>query len=154
MSFTATEKSKILYYLGYSGFEDDGAAIRAINSLDSHESFMGPMVREILDKLSLIDKDIMETRPLAKAIKDGSIELRAHYTMDHLWRMGRQMVSRLARWTKIQVSGDVFSAGGTERGTDGQFMSGDPSERRINPASGVPSLGDIGDHVPGSGYWK
>ncbi len=152
MSFSPTEKSRILFYLGYSGFEDDGPAMRAINSLDSHEAFMGPVIRDTLDKLALVDKDIMETRPLAKAIKDGSIELRAHYTMDHLWRMGRQLVSRLSRWTKIQVSGDVFGAGGSERGDN--FYSGDPSEKRIDSSRGVPSLGDLGDHVSGSGYWK
>lgn len=153
MSFTPAEKTQILFFLGYSGFEDDGPAMRAVNSLDAKEATMGPIVRDVLDKLGRIDKQIMETIPLAKVIQDGSIQLRAHYTMDHLWRMGRHLVSRLARFTKIQVSGDVFSTGGSERGGDG-FYSGDPSERRINPAQGVPTLGDIGDHVPGSGYFK
>ncbi len=153
MAFTATEKGQILFYLGYSGFEDDGPAMRAVNSMDGREATMGPMIRDILDKLSLIDRQIQETTPLAKAIRDGSIELRAHYTMEHLWRMGRQQVSRLARWTKISISGDVFSTGGNERSGDG-FYSGDPSERRINASQGVPTLGELGDHVPGSGYWK
>ncbi len=152
MSFTQTEKSRILFYLGYSGFEDDGPAIRAINSLDSHETFMGPIVREILDKISVVQKDIQDTRPLAKAISTGGVETRAHYTLDHLWRLGRSYVTQLARWTKIQVGGDVFSAGGSERGD--RFYSGDPSERRIDSSQGVPALGDVGAHVPGSGYWK
>lgn len=152
MAFTATEKARILFYLGYSGFEDDGPAMRGVNSLDNKETTMGPIVRDILDKLEQIDAQVMQTVPLAKAIKDGSIELRAHYTIDHLWRMGRSLVSRLARFTKISISGDVFGVGGSERG--GDFYSGDPSERRINPSQGVPSLGEYGDHVPGSGYWK
>lgn len=152
MAFTPAEKGKILFYLGYSGFEDDGPAMRACNSLDSKEATMGQIIRDILSKLEEIDCQVMETTPLAKAIQDGSIQLRAHYTLDHLWRMGRSLVTRLARWTKIQVSGDVFSTGGTERGEG--FFSGDPSERRINPSQGVPTLGDFGDHVPGSGYFK
>lgn len=142
MAFQPQEKARILFYLGYSGFEDDGPAMRAINSLDSLEASMGPIVRDLLDKLNQIDLDIMETRPLAKAIKDGSIELRAHYTIGHLWQMGRQYVSRLARWTKIRVSGDVFGIGGDERSD--YFYSGDPSEHRINPSLGMPSTGNFG----------
>jgi hypothetical protein len=142
MAFTDTEKAQLLFFLGYSGFEDDGPAIRAINGLDSKEPTMGPIVRDILDKLARIDCEIMETIPLAQAIKDGSIELRAHYTIQHLWNMGRQLVSRLARFTKIQVSGDVFGPGGNER--DGQgFFSGDPSEHRVNPEMGLPTTGSF-----------
>lgn len=152
MAFTAEERANMLFYLGFSGFEDDGPAMRALNSLDSKEATMGPIVRQCLDRLQLIDRQIQETMPLAKAIKVGAEELRAHYTMDHLWRMGRSQVTRLARWTKIQINGDVFGVGGNERG--GDFYSGDPSERRINPSQGVPTLGEFGDHVPGSGYWK
>ncbi len=149
MAFTASEKAKILFYLGYSGFEDAGDAMRAINSMDSKESTMGPMIRSILDKLEKIDQQIMETMPLAKAIKDGSIELRAHYTIDHLWRMGRQLVSRLARWTKISVSGDVFSTGGSERSDD--FQGTDPNGRSSGISQSLPSCGNS---VPGSGYFK
>ena len=150
--FTPIEKSNILFYLGYSGFEDDGPAIRAINSLDNFEATMGPIIRQILEQLAQVDRDIFAIRPLAKAVQDGSIELRANYTLDVLWRLGRSYVTRLARWTKIQVGGDVFSSGGSERGD--RFYTGDPSEKRIDPSQGVPALGDLGAHVPGSGYWK
>jgi hypothetical protein len=145
MPFTPIEKANILFFLGYSGFEDDGPAMRAINSLDNFEKTMGPIIRDLLDKLAQVDRDIHETRPLAKAVKDGSIELRAHYTLSHLWNLGRSYVTRMARWTKIQAVGDVFGSGGSERGE--RFYSGDSSQ-------GVPALGDIGAHIPGSGYWK
>lgn len=149
MAFSAAEKARILFYLGYSGFEDDGPAMRAVNSMDSKEATMGPMIRDILDKLEQIDLQIMETMPLAKAIQDGTIQLRAHYTMDHLWRMGRQLVSRMARWTKISVSGDVYSTGGSERSDD--FQGADPNGRRSQGISqSLPSCGG----VPGSNYFK
>lgn len=141
MAFTAEEKSNILFYLGYSGFEDDGPAIRAINGLDGHETTMGPIVRDLLAKLRVVDEDIHATRPLAKAIDTGGVKPRAHYTLDHLWKLGRSYVTRLSRWTKIMVGGDVFSAGGSER--DSSFYSGDPSEHRINPNVGMPTRGDF-----------
>ena len=149
MAFTAEEKAKILFYLGYSGFEDDGPAMRALNSLDNKEKVMGPIIRETLDRLAQVDRDIFDTRPLAKAIKVGAEELRAHYTLAHLWQLGRQYVTRLARWTKIQVCGDVFGSGGTERGGE-SFFSGDPSEKRINPTIGMPTTGSFGGGRKGS----
>lgn len=143
MAFTRAEKFRMLFYLGYSGFEDDGPAIRAINGLDAHEADMGEIIREILDKLRAIDEQIVQTMPLAKAISTGGVEPRAHYTLDHLWRLGRSQVMRLARFTKIMVAGDVFSQAGSERDA-AMFYSGDPSEKRINPAEGMPTLGDFG----------
>jgi len=142
VAFTPAEKAAILFYLGYSGFEDDGPAMRAVNSLDSKESTMGPFVRDTLDKLRVMDEEIFATRPLAKATQDGSIQLRVHYTMAHLVNMARQYVTRLARWTKIAVQGDVFGQG-SERLTGAEFYSGDPSEHRINPDVGAPTLGDF-----------
>lgn len=137
MAFTDTEKMNILFYLGYSGFEDDGPAIRALNSLDSRETKMGPIIRDLLDKLEQVDRDIHATRPLAEAISTGGVELRANYTLEHLWRVGRSYVVRLARWTKIMISGDVFSTGGSERST--LFYSGDPSEKRVDSSVGMPT---------------
>ena len=136
--FTPIEKSKILFYLGYSGFEDDGPAMRAINSLDAKEVTMGPIVRDLLDKLEQVDNDIHATRQLAEAISTGGVELRANYTLSHHWQLGRSYVTRLARWTKIMVAGDVFSTGGSERST--LFYSGDPSERRVDAQYGVPMV--------------
>lgn len=149
MAFTQAEKAKLLFYLGYSGFEDDGPAIRAINGLDSHEKFMGPIIRDLLDKLNQVDIDIHASRPLAKAISTGGVETRAHYTLDHLWRLGRSYVVRLGRFTKIMISGDVFGTGGSERSS--LFYSGDPSEKRINPDVGMPTIGDFGSSLDGSG---
>lgn len=135
MALSAQEKARVLFFLGYSIFEDDGPAVRSLNSLDSKplaESF----IRPILDKLEKIDADIFATRPIAMAISDGALELRAHYTFAHLSRLGRQQVSRLASFTKISIASDVFSRGS---GADpASFYSGDPSESRLGP-NGVPT---------------
>lgn len=143
MAFTQDEKSKILFYLGYSGFEDDGPAIRSINGLDAHETFMGTIVRDCLVQLAAIDQQIIETMPLAKAISTGGVQPRAHYTLDHLWRLGRQQVTRLSRWIKIWPGGDVFS---TSVEASASFYSGDPSEKRLDPNSGMPTV------TSGTGY--
>lgn len=136
MAFSVSEKAYLLFYLGYSGFEDDGPAQRAINSLDSQEIRMGPIIRDHLEKLQVIDKEIFETIPLASAIEDGSIKVRAHYTLNHLCKVARQYVTRLSRWTKIQIGDDVFAPGGPRVG----FYSGDPSEHRVDGTSGVPQI--------------
>lgn len=129
MSFTPTEKSKILFYLGYSMFEDNGPAMRAINSLDSKEAIAGPVIRDLLLKLDDVAREIHETIPLASAVQDGSITVRAHYTLDHLWRLGRSYVNQLARFMKVSIDGDVFSSSSNAR-DKGEFYSDDPSEKR------------------------
>lgn len=130
MAFSAEEKTRILFFLGYSVFEDDGPAVRSLNSLDSKEAAAGPIVRDLLSKLNDVDGEIHETMPLAAAVEDGSIKVRAHYTLDHLRRLGRSYVNRLARFLKISISGDVFSS--TSNASDnGEFYAGDPSEKRF-----------------------
>lgn len=138
MAFSAEEKTKILFYLGYSVFEDDGPAQRAINSLDSKESVGGFIIRDLLDKLDDVRDQVTQTIALSKAIRDGSIELRVHYTLDHLWKLGRHYVVQLARYIKVYISGDVFSTGTNARDAK-SFYSGDPSENRIDPYLGVPT---------------
>lgn len=129
MAFSADEKTRMLFYLGYSVFEDDGAAIRAINGLDRFESTAGFIIRDILAQLANIDAQILTTIPLSMAVEDGSIKTRSHYTLAHLRALGRQYVERLARYTKISISGDVFSSGTNARNA-AEFYAGDPSERR------------------------
>jgi hypothetical protein len=131
VSFTSIEKTRILFFLGYSVFEDNGPAMRAINSLDSKEANAGFIIRDQLQKIDDVRTQIHQTMPLAKAIKDGSIELRAHYTLALLQKMGRDYVGQLATFTKISVFSDIFSAGGAARDPE-SFYSGDPSEPRIS----------------------
>ena len=137
MAFTVAEKAYLMFYLGYSGYEDDGPAQRSINSLDSQEARMGPIIREHLDYLRKIDREILESLPLASAIEDGSIKIRAHYTLAHLRAVGKQYVRRLATWTKVAIGEDVFSSGSTSA----NFYSGDPSENRVDAVLGVPTIG-------------
>lgn len=143
MPFSSEEKTKILFYLGYSVYEDDGPAMRSINSLDSVESRAGSIIRDLIAKIEKVDCEIQETTILAQAIKDGSIELRAHYTLEHLWRVGRSHVARLASFIKVSIFSDVFGPGDRPR-EPATFYSQDPSEHRIDPSSGVPMLGSGG----------
>ena len=113
-----------MFYLGYSIFEDSGDVMRAINSLDSKEALAGPIIRDLLSKLDDVDREIHETMPLAAAVEDGSVKVRAHYTLDHLRRMGRAYVHRLARFLKVTIDGDVFGSGSDIS------LSRDPSEPR------------------------
>jgi hypothetical protein len=124
VAFSPPERTKLLFYLGYSIFEDSGDVMRAINSLDSKEELAGPIIRDLLLKLEDIDREIHETMTLAAAVEDGSIKVRAHYTLDHLRRMGRGYVHRLARFLKVQIDGDVFGSGSDVS------LSRDPSEPR------------------------
>lgn len=130
MAFTPAEKTKILYFLGYSVFEDDGPAMRAINSLDSKEAVAGPIVRDLLTKLDDIRREIHDSIPLASAIEEGSIKIRAHYTLQHLRQMGKQYVNELARFLKISIDGDIFSSHSNSSDKN-EFYAGDPSERRF-----------------------
>lgn len=130
MAFTAVEKTRILYFLGYSVFEDDGPAMRAINSLDSREAVAGPIVRDLLTKLDDIRREIHESIPLAAAIEDGSVKVRAHYTLQHLRQLGKQYVNELARFLKISIDGDIFSSS-SNASDKNSFYAGDPSEKRF-----------------------
>lgn len=130
MSFSQQEKARILFYLGYSLFEDNGPAMRALNSLDAKEAFGGFIIRDLLDKIDQVRTQVHQTMPLAKAIKDGSIELRSHYTLDHLWRMGRSYVAQLATYVKVSICSDIFSSGGAARDAS-SFYSDDPAEDRF-----------------------
>ena len=130
MPYTAQEKAKILFYLGYSQFEDDGPAMRAVNSLDAKEAVAGTIIRDLLNRLDNVRDQIDTTIPLGKAISDGSIQVRAHYTLSHICKIGRIYVNQLARFTKIAVYGNVFSSG-SDASDPGSFYAGDPSENRF-----------------------
>ncbi len=103
------ERLDVLFYAGYSAFEDDGPAVRAVNSVESHPE-MAPRIRLILDELRDVDRQISEVKPLAKAVKDGKIELRAAYSLDVLRDLGRQAVTRLCLFLAIRRKNDVFSS--------------------------------------------
>lgn len=129
MAFTAQEKALCFFYLGYSGFEDDGPARRAIDSMDAKESTFRPIVKPILDELQALDREIGKVKALTKAIEDGSVKIRAHYTIEQLWRLGTQQVGRLSGFLKVAVKHNVFSSS-IPYASDG-FYSGDPSENRL-----------------------
>lgn len=129
------EKAQALQYLGYSVFETNSAEIRAFNSLDNYP-LAGDFIRPILAKIEQIDDDLHAARPLALAIEDGSVKLRAHYTIDNLCKLGRIQVARLARFMKVAIFDDYFSTGRSARNAgDTTFQATDPSEPRI---SGMP----------------
>lgn len=138
MAFADIEKTKILFYLGYSVFEDDGPAVRAINGLDAKEARIGWLIRDLLEKMDDLRVQVHKTIPLSKAIEDDKIKLRAHYTLDHIWRIGRGYVNQLANICKVAVVSQIFAASSLVNDPSG-FYSGDPSEPRINPTLGVPT---------------
>lgn len=131
---TELEKTKCLFYLGYSIFEDNGPAMRALSSLDA-KPLAGVFIRPILAELERIDCQVKEVAVLAKAIADGSVQVRAHYTLSVLYKMGRTQVGRLATLIKVSVFSDVFSRG--MGGNFSEFYSGDPSEPRIDQQLGT-----------------
>lgn len=130
MAFSSTEKAQMLFYLGYSIFEDDGPAVRALNSLDAKDPPAGTVIRPIIAMLVQIDQAMAQIIPLTLAIEDGSVKIRAHYAIDQQRRLGKQQVARLAAFTKIAVAYDMFSDT-LPRKLDG-FFSGDPSENRVD----------------------
>jgi hypothetical protein len=133
---TDFEKTQALFFLGYSVFEDDGPAIRAFNSLPS-QPLAGDFIRPMLSQIETLRCEIFSIRPLTKAIQDGAIQLRAHYTFKVLCAMGRQLVGQLSSITKVSIFSDIFGRG---RGVDAaSFYSGDPSEHRIDPQLGMPT---------------
>ncbi len=134
---TDFEKTKVLFYLGYSIFEDDGPAIRALNSLAS-KPLAGDFIRPLLDDLDKVEQEIRNLAPIAKAIAAGAIQMRVHYSRDYWLREGRRLVGRLSSFTKISIFSDVFSSGAGHRPET--FYSGDPSQRRIDPSLGVPTI--------------
>lgn len=110
MAFTDEEKTRILHYLGYSVFESDSIAVRAVNGLDAYESKIGFIVRDILNKIAYVESEVYGTIPLSKAITDGAIQLRAHYALSHLWRLARAYVVQLSTMLKVPVCSDIFNS--------------------------------------------
>jgi hypothetical protein len=131
------EKAKVLKYLGYSIFEDDGPAVRAINSLAS-KPLAGDFIRPMLDDLDKVECEIRGLAPIALAISTGAVQTRVHYAKSYWLREGRRIVGNLSSFIKVSVFSDVFSSGaGRDPAT---FYSGDPSEHRIDMINGVPTV--------------
>ena len=105
----ATQKAKVLFYLGYSILEDNGPAIRALNSLDTRPE-ADPIILAELVNCEEADAAIRKVRTIALAIQDGAIQLRGHYSLSALQALGRQATGRLASFTKIPIDHDVFSS--------------------------------------------
>lgn len=128
---TDFEKAQCLIFLGYSIFETNSAEIRAFNSLDNYPA-AGDFIRPLIARIQQIDEEIMDAIPLAKAIKVGAEQLRVHYTIENLQRIGRIQVQRLAKVVKVKVYDDYFaSAGRANNSGDSTFHTDDPSENRF-----------------------
>lgn len=139
---TDFEKAKVLFYLGYSIFEDDGPAVRALNSLVS-KPLAGDFIRPLIEDLGKVDQELRDLAPIAVAISTGGVQTRVQYSREFWLKEGRRHVGRLSSFTKISIFSDVFSSGAGHRPES--FYSGDPSERRIDPTMGVPTI-DSGGH--------
>lgn len=138
MSFSDAEKAQLLFALGRSVFEDDGPAMRAINSLDSKEALARPVLSPILDELTSIDAQISDAKIRLMAVEDGSTKIDAAREIQMLRSLGRQAVGRISRWLKVSVprNCDIYSASLP----DDDFYAGDPSEARFDNSLGAPTL--------------
>lgn len=126
MALTTDEKTRVRYYLGYSVFENDGPAERALNSIDSYEG-ADVIIRGDLDELVAIDAQFKKLRPISLAVQVGAEQLRAHYTLGVMRSVGRQVVGRIASFLSIPVKRDVFA-----EGAPGTIDSGDPNGAEPN----------------------
>lgn len=110
MALTATQKAEIRFYCGYSVLDASGSIARAVDGLDTNEAAATLVIGE-LENCRRIDAQLREVGVLAKAIRDGAIELRGHYTLGVLQAQGRQAATRIARFLGVPLGGDVFSGG-------------------------------------------
>jgi hypothetical protein len=106
----ATQKAKIVFYLGYSILEDSGPVVRQLNALDTRPEADAPILAE-LQTCEAIDRTLREKLlAIALAIQDGAIQLRGAYSLATLQAFGRQSVGRLSSFTLIPVAHDVFAS--------------------------------------------
>lgn len=138
MPYSPQEKTRILFYLGYSGFEDDGPAMRAINGIDGFEDRVGFLVRDLMEKIEQIRCKVHEVITLTDAVQVADIQIRPSHTLSILWRIGRQYVSQLGLLLKVSRFSDIFAPAGRVDDPP-SFYSGDPSERRIDSELGLPT---------------
>lgn len=120
MALTDTQKAEVRFYCGYSVLDNASAISRAIDGLDANAAAATLVLTE-LETCKRIDAQLREVGVLSKAIRDGAIELRAHYTLGVLQAQGRQAAMRIARFLGIALGGDVFS------GSAGPGPQGEPS---------------------------
>lgn len=109
MAFSDQDKTLIRFRLGYSVFENNSEIQRAIASLVSQPT-AEPIIRPILAELDDIDAAISKVKKIAMAIEDGSVKLRAAYSLGTLRSMGRQQVRRLALILGCDVRNDIYGS--------------------------------------------
>lgn len=126
MALSDQDKTQIRYLLGYSVLENNSDIVRAINSMDA-QSTAEPVIRGILAELAAIDASISNVKNLAVAIADGSVQLRAAYSLGVLRSMGREQVRRLALFLGVDVRNSIYSGSGETEYKGGFFA---PEQRR------------------------
>ena len=126
MALTDQDKTQIRYLLGYSVLENNSDIVRAINSMDAQPT-AEPVIRAILAEIAQIDASISNVKQLAVAIQDGSVQLRASYSLGVLRSMGREQVRRLALFLGVDVRNSIYSGAGETQYQGGFFT---PEHRR------------------------
>lgn len=109
MAFSATEKGKIRWFLGYTSrfYQVVTQLEQAMNAIDAEAE---ANVRAQITKLDTLVTEIEGARPRLKAIKVGSIELPQGMEIGVLRSEGRRMVGQVAATLGVPVVHDVFSA--------------------------------------------
>jgi len=126
VALTDQDKTQIRYLLGYSVLENNSDIVRAINSMDAQPT-AEPVIRAILAEIAQIDASISNVKQLAVAIQDGSVQLRASYSLGVLRSMGREQVRRLALFLGVDVRNSIYSGAGETQYQGGFFT---PEHRR------------------------
>lgn len=111
MAFSAAEKGKIRWYLGYPSrfYQVQTQLEQAMNAVDGDAE---SNIRTQLGYLDTLFGDLIAARPRLKAIKVGSIELPAGGEIGVLRSEGRRFVNQIAATFSVPVRVDVFSSAG------------------------------------------
>ena len=110
MAFTATERTTIRMYLGWSArfLQFDDALERAMDAVGANpDTSTQTQIQGFLTEAARIDTAITAAEARLKAAKVGSIELNAA-EIEQLRGRGRQNVARIARAFGVEVRGDAY----------------------------------------------
>lgn len=114
MPFTADQKAKIRFYLGYQErwiFTYTALESQLADGALSAETVT--IATGILTDLAAVDASLISARARLKALKVGSIELPGKGEIVTLCSEGRRLVARLASIFGVEVRVDVYASGGS-----------------------------------------
>lgn len=116
MSFDATQKANIRFYLGYQDqFRDVNTSLESQMSAGAISAEAVTIVVGILASLAQVDADLIAARKRLKASKVGSIMLNSR-ELDMLKGEGGRFVGRLASIFGVRPLRDIYREDGSMGG--------------------------------------